>query len=784
MPPPFEISNSNEKNHTFRAKKDGQSIFKFNFGNLGTDPTDIGGTAETAWAKFHKQLLEMLGMGKVSVNIADILPNIQRDEYNQQQLEKKLKTTWSIDDTSKYINELYYRIVKNPRFDQAADIQNDKEQDDWDTAIINYILGNLTNPDILETSEENSSAINIVIDILINESDFVSIQGFQSPLMLLKEKRTLTTIEEMKDEGWISQELFDEVLNLPKIKTKFNTTEDLTDLEIEAYNLANNINYTDSERLDQIYKDDTGQSYKKWNQTTLRSVSEDDKLNGKGVARLFPISEHALREANQAVVAENSFNLWNQDSNYNNALNRVAGSFFRSDNNIEQAILNNAKNEISNRLSDKRHQYAMQGLPPDEIERRVYSDWETMQKSFPDYSIDPFASYGATLDMLPSEVSLILNEEELIYAKNNPPSYWQHRLYQLGIAVDEIPIEVRNGWNKNIRLMKSFDELDNQFNSNYLAALVLQGKNEKIAANTEALKSLAKSAFGISTTTPQNIVDEITGEGKAVDQLAQLMSSYYTANPFTTESQQQVINNFMNAYALTPSGTIAEKQSWQDGTYSWVPGTKITIDQNNETIVKSDADTFEGIPTTYFDANQQAARKAIDDINKDDPFAQMKAQFDESRPPGIPSFFRDDPISFIEQVPEPFTDQELLKDLQAAYGDSPEFLQFIAPQLQRIRNEYDATQRPGEDITAKMTDVDSRDFFMGQFEAQKPKSIKDFVNKNIDKYRTEFRTQVPGLYEQETDRIKQQQDLKNLQEENIRRQELTKPITIFGRRRR
>lgn len=78
----------------------------------------------------------------------------------------------------------------------------------------------------------------------------------------------------------------------------------------------------------------------------------------------------------------------------------------------------------------------------------------------------------------------------------------------------------------------------------------------------------------------------------------------------------------------------------------------------------------------------------------------MKAQFDESRPPLCSIIFRD-PISFVERVPEPFTDQELLRDLQAAYGDSPEFLQFITPQLQRIRDEYSVTQRPGEDVTAK-----------------------------------------------------------------------------------
>lgn len=777
MAPPVELNNGTVTRKTINGFV--QFAFRFKK-DISKDPLDLG-TVDEDWNTLHKNLRIVLGIGEEEIFLST-------KDYTRQtttEAQARAKIQWEEQQTTKYLNELYQRIVQNPRFQQAADINplNSEEQDAWDEAIFAQILKRLTAPkdglyDPYDVKEDATPGETIIADILAEEYSFISQQGIRNPNILFKQTRTNTVFREMKDEGWITQELYDTVLNLPNIKNK--PFENLTDLEKEALNLGMNIDYTDSERLTKLSRDDTSQSYNQWAQSTLRSISEDDKLNGKGSARLFPISEQDRSDAIQSERFLKDFNLWNEDLNLNKAIERVSPKTFKSDNTTEQTILNLLKNRISTNLTNYqnglKYQIDRNGntLTPDEINKKTFDRYVFISTR------QPLMEGVYTVGIAPSPLDEMYEEERLNFAKNNPTAYWGYELQKNGMITEDVPLEIRQDWNRTIPQMENFEQLNSQFSRNNLYSLALQAKNEKIAANTEALKSLAKSAFGISTTTPQYIVDEITGTNKAVDQLAQLMSSYYTANPLTTESQQDILNNFMKVYALTPSGTIAQKQSWQDGNYSWVPGTKITID--GQTI--SDPDNPESIPTTYFDANVQAAQKAIDDINKDDPFAQMKAQFDESRPPAAPSFFRD-PISFVERVPEPFTDQELLRDLQAAYGDSPEFLQFITPQLQRIRDEYSVTQRPGEDVTAKMTDFDARDFFMQQFEAQKPKSIKDFVNKNIDKYRTEFRAQSPTLYEQETSRIKQEQDFKNLQEENLRRQELiSKPITIFRRRSR
>jgi len=754
------------------------------FGDISVDPTDIGTGKGTVWGQLHTDLKEILGIGEDTYAI-DHQDEFLRNEYvARREAEAKAQIQWTPDQTQRYINELYYRIVQDPRFIQAADMQNSTEKDQWDEAIIIAIHSKLTAPksatyDYYGAGEDQTLAGSIMSDILSEEYNFILRQGSQNPNVLFKETRTNTTLREMKDQGWITQELYDTTINLKKLKNK--PTEDLTDLELEALALGENLNYTDSERLKKITEDDTIQSFEKWNQSTLRAITEDDKLNGTGIARLFPISDQARSRENQALRLEKDFNLWNEDTDLNKAIDRVAGKYFRSDNNITQAIKNNLKNTIATKLEDYRNGLRRTDATPNEIAEKTFLKFDNMLTR--QRGGDPFASYGVS-EYQPSEFEELQKAEHLKYAKNNPTSYSTYRLNINGLLPEDIPAEVRTEWNRSFSEMKTFDELDNQFNPNYLNNLILQAKNEKIAANTDALKSLALSSFGVSTTTPQNIVDEITGTNKAVDQLAQLMSSYYTSNPFTTESQEEVLSNFMKVYALTPSGTIAQKQSWQDGAYSFVPGTKITI--GGQTI--SDPDNPESVPTTYFDANVQAAQKAIDEINQDDPFAQMKAGLDESKPPAAPSFFKGMP-SFVERAPEPFGDEELLRDLQAAYGDSPEFLQFIAPQLQRIRDEYTVTQRPGEEITAKMVDFGAKDFFMGQFEAQRPKTLKDFINKNIDKYRTEFRTQTPALYEQETSRIQEEQDFENLQKEREQERErrtqlISKPVTIFRRRSR
>jgi len=202
--------------------------------------------------------------------------------------------------------------------------------------------------------------------------------------------------------------------------------------------------------------------------------------------------------------------------------------------------------------------------------------------------------------------------------------------------------------------------------------------------------------------------------------------------------------------------------------------------------------------------------------------------------PGLPGFF---------VVEEPvYTDEDVATVLASRYSDKPELLQFLAPQLTSIAEAFRLSQRPGAltqesflddptDATVQVSDPyqvmqdvpvideetgyqrrDAQGNFItesvptytvtppttltgeyGQavddytssramfemFEADRPKSIQEYINREASKLEKGFESSP--LFEQQQKRLEQERQAEDARQ---RQQFVSQPVSIFGRRRR
>ena len=171
---------------------------------------------------------------------------------------------------------------------------------------------------------------------------------------------------------------------------------------------------------------------------------------------------------------------------------------------------------------------------------------------------------------------------------------------------------------------------------------------------------MAQSFLGITSATSEDVLDLLSQKNKAVDQIADMFSAYYSNNPYTTETGKEIFNEFKKVYGLTPSGTFVKKRPIEEGFYSRVPGSYV---QQGDQILAS-ADDPNMMPPGYYDSAVMKAREALEKATPDE-MEQVSQQLDESRPPqfavesafGVPAFRRVAPTM-------PITDEDVFKNLQ------------------------------------------------------------------------------------------------------------------------
>ena len=307
-------------------------------------------------------------------------------------------------------------------------------------------------------------------------------------------------------------------------------------------------------------------------------------------------------------------------------------------------------------------------------------------------------------------------------------------------------------------------------------------QTEDIIKDDDLLTQTANTLLGYG-----EITDPETGEPlifNANEQLKVAIQNLLSNNPFEGLTAEDAGQKVLQTMGITPEGNLAEK-----------PKVKLSDEaikfaqENPNQYVETYGEILGGAPAD-FNAEERAATKYATNYIKDyDVDEMLRAQYDDRRPPMVPSVFG--PPGFrVEEVPPPVTDQEILKSLQASYSDQPEFLKFLLPNLDYLKEEFLKTQTPSIEQQEGSVDLFAKQQIMGQFEKERPKNIGEFLSEGLPgNLQNQFKFSDLGKqYEQ---RIKQEQEaidernkLEERNQEAIRRRELSSPVTIFGRRRR
>ena len=759
---------------------------------IETDPNTGVQTATAAlgWLDFNKVLASenVLNIGSraelnAAIGEADEFYTASDLEWQKSQLQKR--ASWSMNDTQGYVNDLYNRLINDPII--AAEMDTTVNKEKWEVAIVNSIMENLLapiDPEYLTDTDRFSETIgeNYLDELLIKEFNFLTNQGKQDAKYLFSNFRVGTTISEMNKEGWVDDEFYASTLGFDKLLAKENRIgfDALLPEEQEVFRFVSNMYATDRERMQLISDENSGSSYEKITRSVLKSVSEEDKLNNKNDAKIFPLPFSESQKQNEEARIEREFNLWNESAGLEKAIKNVDPTRFTdpNGNNIEQGILNNALADVQNYLTEFRIRITNEnpGLSSDEVKRLTFDQYQRM-------IAEPETSYfDQVLQGRPQKKAIIdsfTDGARFKYAKNNPGSYVGLKLTQAGILPKEISQEIKDEWNRTIPLFLNIDQIDNFIGDNVvLQNHALAAKNQALADNKETLKAMAQSFLGITSATSEELLNQLSGKNKAVDQIADMFSAHYSTNPYERRSTEEIFNEFKKVYGLTPSGTFVKKRPVEEGFYSNVPGSFVS--QGDEILASADDPNL--LPTGYFDAAVMKAREAIEDL---DPMEQAREQIDESRPPqfavesafGVPAFRRVAPTA-------PVTDEDILKNLQASYADRPEFLKFLLPNIEMLKKEFYKTQTPTQEQLGSAVDMFSKQQMAKQFEKTKPENIGNFLSAGLPGD-LEQQFKFTNLFKQQEERLaNEQKAVEELEERERRRQLISQPVTIFGRRRR
>ena len=752
-----------------------------------------GVTRKNYWDNWQTKLVgdSVLNIGS-KAQYQDALNFASDGTFNPAELnfiESKLqrKSTWTQQETQLYVNDLFNRLINNPDL-QALDPNWNTNKEQWEVAILNGIMENLFVPlesDYLTERDRfnESPGENYLDQLLLNEFRFLTNQGKQDAKYLLRKYRVAATIEEMNKEGWIDDETFARSLGFDKLIAKYDKLgpEGLTQEERETVIFVSQLIETDGERMELMSDETSSTSFPKLTNTLLKSVSEDDRLNNKNDARYFPTPLSERQKQNAEARNERLFNLWNESAGLEKAIRSIDPNRFidESDNNTKQAILNNAFAAVQNDLVSFRVDYIAEnpGASEDEIEQATFNQYRRWIEE-PIVSVYDLTSGGTPQK---STVNTYIDKAALNYAKNNPSSYVKLSLTEAGLLEKDISQPIKDYWNKEIPKLTSIEQVNALIgDSTTLQNYALAAKNQALAEDKETLKAMAQSFLGITSATSEDVLDLLSQKNKAVDQIADMFSAYYSNNPYTTETGKEIFNEFKKVYGLTPSGTFVKKRPIEEGFYSRVPGSYV---QQGDQILAS-ADDPNMMPPGYYDSAVMKAREALEKATPDE-MEQVSQQLDESRPPqfavesafGVPAFRRVAPTM-------PITDEEVFKNLQASYADRPEFLKFLIPNIDYLKKEFYKTQTPTPEQEASAVDMFSKQQMAKEFEKTKPASIGKFLNAGLPG-NLEQQFKFTNLFTQQEERLADEEQAKRDQEERERRRQLiSQPVTIFGRRRR
>jgi len=628
-----------------------------------------------------------------------------------------------------------------------------------------------------------SAAEQKITDSIQSYHDF-AIANKNSLKYLDKNIRFQATIDILNDQGLISPDIYE------GIKTgRFDqsTRQDINDENAAFANiLMTGILANDIEIITAMYSTDQTQAYDSDYFTSATSftgnIDESEWESAEGDAALFAVPQVVLAQANKNNRANRLIDEFAQDP-YNTFVNEYSPRyrFNQRDFPHDAAAVNNAIKDAAEDTRVKFEDLINQGFLPLEAARRVFADSESLMNSGFETSI-----YGVKTRIQPQFERQYVPQAQTKYFRENATAIVKDYLSTKGLLPKEFSTDFTDGMTKAIMSgqVKTSFEMETFFDNDVLAQGLIGKTATDAVENTDALKAASQTLLGINAFSPKIVKDEVTATGKASDQLAELIKNLILSNPYSGLNIESAGEMVLQNYGLTPTGDLNLFPKIHLG----------QLDENGNPVYE----TYD--PEKEYSESIKASEEARRSMTADQIIGGQLGLLPSAPPasmtaglPGLPSF-----ANAIEAPV--YSEQDMLSLLTNRYSDRPEVVQFLKDQIPYLTDQFRQTQVIGaldqdtfiRDVIDPETDeVTQEEFGPGiddpissstaysYAEKARPKSMGDWLSTKASELEESFDQSRWAEIER-----KRLEDERFVEDAQAQRSFVSKPIAIFGRRRR
>jgi hypothetical protein len=611
-----------------------------------------------------------------------------------------------------------------------------------------------------------------------------------------KDIRFQTTIDILNDQGKISPDIYE---GIRTGRFDQSTRQDINDENAAFANiLMNGILANDIEIITAMYSSDQTQAYDGDYFTSATSftgnIDESEWESGEGDAALFAVPQVVLAQANKNNRENRLIDGFSKDA-YDTFVNEYSSRYLINQRDFphDATAINNAIKDAAEDARVKFEDLIRQGFLPIEAARRVFADSESLMNSGLETSV-----YGVKTRTQPQFERSYVPQAQTKYFRENASAIIKDYLSTKGLLPKEFSTDFTDGMTKGImsgQIKTSFD-METFFDNDVLAQGLIAKTATDAVENTEALQSASQTLLGINAFSPKIVKDEVTAEGKASDQLAELIKSLITSNPYSGLNIESAGQMILGKYGLTPTGDLNLFPKIHLG----------QLDENGNPMYE----TYD--PNKEYNESIKASEEARRNMTADQIIGGQLGLLPSGPPAGtIPTGIPGLP-SFANAIEAPvYTEQDMISLLTNRYADRPEVVQFLKDQIPYLTEQFRQSQVIGAlDQESFMRDVfdpetgeviGQEEYGLGAptidpetggniydissstaysyAEQARPKSMEDWFATKATELEESF--DQSRWSEIESKRL---EDERFLEDARQRQRFVSQPISIFGRRKR
>jgi hypothetical protein len=616
-----------------------------------------------------------------------------------------------------------------------------------------------------------------------------------NPKDLDKNIRAHTTIEILNAQGLIPPDIYEGI-----VTGRFDqsTRQDINDENAAFGNLLmTGILANDIEVITAMYSSNQAEAYEDDFATSITSftgnIDESEWESAEGDAALFSIPQVVLAQANKNNRANRLIDEFAQDP-YNTFVNEYSSRY-----RINQRDFPHDANAVNNAIKDaaedarvKFEDLVSQGFLPLEAARRVFADSESLMNSGFETSV-----YGVKTRIQPQFERQYVPQAQTKYFRENATVIIKDYLSTKGLLPKEFSTDFTDGMTKAIMSgqVKTSFEMETFFDNDVLAQGLIGKTATDAVEDTDALKAASQTLLGINAFSPKIVKDEVTAEGKASDQLAELIKNLITSNPYSGLNIESAGQMVLQNYGLTPTGDLNLFPKIYLG----------QLDENGNPVYE----TYD--PEKEYNESIKASEEARRSMTADQIIGGQLGLLPSAPPAGmIPSGLPGLP-SFANAIQAPvYSEQDMLSLLTNRYADRPEVVQFLKDQIPYLTDQFRQSQVIGaldqESFIRDVTDPETGEVTQEEYgpgaptidpetgeniydissstaysyaEKARPKSMGDWLSTKASELEESFDQSRWAEIER-----KRLEDERFVEDAQAQRSFVSKPIAIFGRRRR